>query len=102
MAMTSFEFEADLISWRGPAPYVFAPVPAAQSAEIRSMAKRLTYGWGVIPVEAEIAGVTFCTSLFPKDGGYLLPLKDRVRHAAGITVGDRIAVTLTVRTLGEP
>lgn len=94
--MTRFEFEAELIHWRGPAPFVFAPVPMEQGAEIRRMAKLLTYGWGVIPVEAEIGGVRFTTSLFPKDGTYLLPLKDKVRRQANITVGDRVSVAMTV------
>jgi hypothetical protein len=57
----------------------------------------VTYGWGVIPVEAQVGGADFTTSLFPKDGGYLLPLKDAVRRPAGITVGDEISVELTVR-----
>ena len=38
-----------------------------------------------------------CTSaLFPKDGGYVVPLKDPVRKAQGIDVGDTVAVRLTV------
>ena len=41
-----------------------------------------TYGWGVIPVVARIGDVEFETSLFPKDGGYLLPLKDARPQAA--------------------
>lgn len=95
--MTRFEFEAELIHWRGPAPFVFAPVPVEHGAEIRRMAKLLTYGWGAIPVEAAVGGVAFRTSLFPKYGTYLLPLKDKVRHQARVTVGDRISVTITVR-----
>ena len=56
-----------------------------------------TYGWGVIPVEARIGETDFTTSLFPKDGGYLLPLKDAVRKPAGITVGDEVTAELTIR-----
>ena len=39
----------------------------------------------------------FETSLFPKDGRYLLPLKDAVRKPQQITVGDEITVDMTVR-----
>ena len=39
----------------------------------------------------------FTTSLFPKDGGYLLPLKDAVRKPSGINVGDEVTVEMTIR-----
>ncbi|NUS49993.1 MAG: DUF1905 domain-containing protein, partial [Nocardioidaceae bacterium] len=54
-----------------------------------------TYGWGVIPVEVRLGEVAFETSLFPKDGGYLLPLKKAVRGRLG--AGDDVAVEMTVR-----
>lgn len=69
---------------------------AGEGAEIRRLAKRVTYGWGVVPVEAEIAGIPFATSLFPRDGTYLLPLKDKVRRAIGVTAGDRVVVSMTL------
>jgi len=50
----------------------------------------------VIPVVAQIGDVEFETSLFPKDGGYLLPLKDAVRKPQKITVGDEVTVQMTV------
>jgi hypothetical protein len=56
-----------------------------------------TYGWGVIPVSARIGEVVFDTSLFPKDGGYLLPLKNAVRKPQGLTAGDEVTVVMTVR-----
>jgi hypothetical protein len=90
-------FEAEIIVWRGPSPYFFAPVPQAEADEIRRVAKAASYGWGVIPVEATVREVVFTTSLFPRDGAYLLPLKDAVRHKAGVTAGDQIAIDMTVR-----
>ncbi len=56
------------------------------------MAALATYGWGVIPVEARIGEIVFTTSLFPKDGGYLLPLKDAVRKPQGLSAGDEVTV----------
>jgi len=56
-----------------------------------------TYGWGVIPVVARIGDIEFETSLFPKDGGYLLPLKDAVRKPQQITDGDEITVSMSLR-----
>jgi hypothetical protein len=86
-----------VIEWRGPAPYYYLPVPDAESADIREVAAMATYGWGVIPVVARIGDTEFTTSLFPKDGRYLLPLKDAVRKPRKITAGDEITVELTVR-----
>ena len=91
------EFDGEVVEWRGPAPFYFVPVPAAECQDIREVAAMASYGWGVIPVSATVGGVTFETSLFPKDGGYLLPLKDAVRRPTGITAGDAVSVEMTVR-----
>lgn len=96
-AETRFRFDAEVIHWRGPSPYFYAPVPGDQAREIRALARVLSYGWGVIPVAAEVAGVGFTTSLFPKDGIYLLPLKDAVRRRAGVTAGDVISVEMILK-----
>jgi hypothetical protein len=90
-------FAGRVIEWRGPAPYYFVPVPDEESADIREVAAQATYGWGVIPVEARIGEVVFETSLFPKDGGYLLPVKDAVRKPQGIAPGDDVTVEMTIR-----
>jgi hypothetical protein len=92
-----FTFDAEVIHWRGPAPYFYAPLPDDAAAQIRDAAKLVSYGWGVIPVEAVIGGVRFTTSLFPKDGTYLLPLKDAVRKPTGITAGDVIHIEMLVQ-----
>jgi hypothetical protein len=89
-------FVGKVIEWRGPAPYYFVPVPEEESADIREVAAMATYGWGVIPVEAHVAEIVFETSLFPKDGGYLLPLKDAVRRPAGLSAGDEVSVRMTI------
>lgn len=90
-------FSGRVIEWRGPAPYYFVPVPDEECADIREVAAQATYGWGVIPVRARIDQVAFETSLFPKDGGYLLPVKNAVRKPQGLTAGDEVSVELTVR-----
>ena len=91
-----FKFRTEIIEWRGPAPFFYAPVPQEHVEELRRAAKVASYGWGVVPVEAKIAGVTFTTSLFPKGDTYLLPLKADVRRKTNITVGDEISVVMTV------
>ena len=94
--MLQLRFQATIIEWRGPSPFFFAPLPAAEAEEIRQIAKHVTYGWGVIPVTATISGVTFTTSLFPRDETYLLPLKVAVRKQTNVTVDDIIDIGMTV------
>ena len=90
-------FDGRVVEWRGPSPYYFVPVPEEESADIREVASIATYGWGVIPVQARIGETAFETSLFPKDGGYLLPLKDAVRKPLRLAAGDDVAVEMTIR-----
>ena len=56
----------------------------------------MSYGWGMIPVTGLIGATEWTTSLFPKDGRYVVPLKTVVRRAEGLDVGDVVAVRLTV------
>ena len=89
-------FSGRVIEWRGPAPHLFVPLPEEESDTIEAMKSMLTYGWGVIPVSAQIGDTEFTTSLFPKDGVFLLPLKVAVRRAEGIDVGDVVDVTMVL------
>ncbi len=91
-----FEFSSTLIEWRGPAPFVFAPVPPEVAEEIKSIASRVTYGWGVIPVTLTLGGTTVTTSLFPRQGSYLVPMKTVVQRAEGVTIGDEVRIKLTI------
>lgn len=50
----------------------------------------------MVPVEVTVAGRTWETSLWPKDGGYLLPLKTRVRRDLDLDEDDVVAVRLVV------
>ncbi len=90
------EFTGDVFEWRGPAPFYYVAVPDDESEDIRAIASAVTYGWGVIPVAVRIGATAWETSLFPKDGRYLVPLKDKVRRAEGIADGDDVTVALTV------
>ncbi|MGF7146661.1 hypothetical protein FHS96_000270 [Sphingomonas zeicaulis] len=95
-----FLFEGPVIHWRGPAPFFFVAVPAELVEAIRHAARSLSYGWGVVPVMARIGDAPlFGTSLFPRDGGYLLPLKDVVRRQAGVEPGDLVAISMQLGKL---
>ena len=90
------EFTGDVFEWRGPAPFYYVAVPDDDSADILEASPMLTYGWGVIPATATVGGTVWKTSLFPKDGRYLLPLKDAVRRAESIGNGDLIDVHMVL------
>jgi len=94
--LAEIAFEATVIHWRGPSPYFFVAVPDEHVGEVQFAARLASYGWGVVPVSASIGAVAFETSLFPKDSGYLLPLKVAVRKRAKIALGNDIAVTLRI------
>ena len=88
--------EGDVFEWRGPAPFHFVRVPDAEAEAIRELATVVSYGWGVIPVRGWVGETEFTTSLFPRDGGYLVPLKDAVRRAEGFALDDRVAIRLRI------
>jgi hypothetical protein len=90
-----FEFEGPVIEWRGPAPYYFVRIPEEESGDIKFAAKGMEY-WGQVPVVVLINDTEFTTALFPKDGLYLLPLKDKVRKSAGIELDQVLSVELSV------
>lgn len=89
-------FSGEVWEWRGPAPYHFVSVPPEQCEEVRDAAELVSYGWGMVPVTLIIGGTTWTTSLWPKEGGYVVPLKDRVRRAEQIELGDVVSVELRV------
>ncbi len=90
------EFDAEVIEWRGPAPFVFAVVPPDVVDLVHELASELTYGWGVVPAGVAIGSVRWTTSLFPKDGGYLVPLRTAERHRAAVEVGNAVHLVLTL------
>ncbi len=90
------DFHGAMIHWRGPAPFYFVPVPEAECAHLQAASALVSYGWGVIPVTARIGATTWTTSLFPKDGGYLVPVKADVRRAEGLDEGAETRVRLTI------
>jgi hypothetical protein len=95
-APVDLRFSGELWHWRGPAPYHFVTVPDGESDAIRDIAGRVSYGWGVIPVTVRIEDTEWTTSLFPKDGGYVVPVKDAVRRAETLELGDTVTVRLSI------
>lgn len=94
-AMT-LEFAGEVWFWKGPAPWYFVTVPEPESRSLREVMTLVTYGWGMIPVNATVGGTTFYTALWEKDGRYIVPLKAAVRKSERISEGDTVRVKLDV------
>ncbi|MCD2170534.1 MULTISPECIES: DUF1905 domain-containing protein [Microbacterium] len=89
-------FTGTIWHWRGPAPYHFVSVPPAEAAMIAEVASLVTYGWGMIPASVTIGGTTVTTSLWPKDGGYVVPIKKALQDAEGLGVDDEVDLALDI------
>lgn len=89
-------FRGPIWYWRGPSPFHFVSVPETEVAELKAVSRLVTYGWGMIPAVVTIGVTTYKTSLWPKNGGYIVPLKDVVRRAESLEVDDTVIVQLEV------
>lgn len=92
----NLEFSGVIWYWKGPAPWYFVTVPEEQCLDLQATSSFVSYGWGMIPVAAQIGGTEWTTSLFPKDGQYVVPLKVDVRKAEKLQEGDTVAVRLII------
>jgi hypothetical protein len=90
------EFRGEIWFWKGPAPWHFVTVPEPEAMALADASALVTYGWGMIPVTARIGATDWTTSLWPKDGSYLVPVKAWVRKAEGLRLGDEVTVRLGV------
>ena len=90
------EFSGEVVYWRGPSPYHFVAIPEDECRDIEAVSALVTYGWGVIPVRAQLGGTTWTTSLFPRKGRYLLPVRDAVRTAEEVELGQMVRVRLMI------
>jgi hypothetical protein len=90
------EFSGEIWYWKGPAPHHFVTVPERECRQIESVSAVVSYGWGCIPVTVWTGHTKFTTSLFPKNGGFIVPLKAAVRRAEGLGEGDTVDLRLTI------
>ncbi|MDQ1175708.1 DUF1905 domain-containing protein [Microbacterium sp. SORGH_AS_0421] len=89
-------FTGTIWYWRGPAPFHFVSVPEAEAAMIAEIAPVVTYGWGMIPASVTIGRTTATIALWPKDGGYVVPVKKALQDAEGLAVDDEVEVALDI------
>lgn len=92
----TLEFDGKIWYWRGPAPWYFITVPPMQSDALEALSPLVTYGWGMIPATVRIGNTEWKTALWPKDGGYIVPIKASVRRAETLEEGDDVTVNLRV------
>lgn len=92
----NIEFDGKIWFWKGPAPHYFVTVPEEQCYDLKAVSGFVTYGWGMIPVNVRIGKTEWKTSLFPKDGRYIVPLKAIVRKAEKLEEGDTVTIHLEV------
>ena len=90
------EFSGRIWYWRGPSPHLFVTVPEQDCHALKAISGSVTYGWGMIPVKARIGKTVWKTSLFPKEGRYLVPIRLSVQKAETIGVGETVTVQLEV------
>ena len=95
----SVDFTGEVVYWRGPSPYHFVVVPEPALDEVASWSFA-SYGWGCLPVRGRLGRTDFRTSLFPKDGGFVVPIKAHVRTAEGVDLGDVVRIGLDLVTDG--
>jgi hypothetical protein len=93
----NIEFNGKIWFWKGPSPFYFVTVPVEQCHDLKAISGSVTYGWGMIPVHVRIGETEWKTSLFPKDGSYIVPLNVRARRAENLQEGDEVTVRLEVR-----
>jgi hypothetical protein len=89
-------FSGEIVAWRGPAPFLFLPVPAEHADELRHAAREASYGWGCVPASAMIGVTRFTTSLFPRADTYFLPVKVTVQRAEEVGLGDRVTAEIAI------
>jgi hypothetical protein len=92
----TLEFTGPVWYWRGPAPFYFVTVPEEPSRQLLEIMTSVTYGWGMIPVNARIGKTEWYTALWPKDGGYILPIKAAIRKAEKIDESDMVTANITI------
>lgn len=93
----NIEFDGTIWFWRGPAPWYFVTVPPQHCRDLKAISRTVTYGWGMIPVHVQIGKTAWKTSLFPKDGSYIVPLTKSARTAEKLGEGDMVTIRLEVR-----
>lgn len=97
--VAEFDVTGPVVEWRGPAPHHFVEVAGEPADLVHELAREVTYGWGMVPVRVRIGATSSTTALWPRQGGYVVPLKAALRRSERVELGD--VVTVHVEVLGQ-
>lgn len=93
-AGTDLEFTGDVWHWRGRRRTTASRVSDEESLDLREVSSAVTCGWGDDPGAGVDRRHRVGDVADPKDGLYVVPLKDAVRRAEGLAEGDTVRVRL--------
>lgn len=93
-----FEFDAELWRWRARDGWFFVTLPSDAADEIDERFGGSTAGFGSLPVEVNIGGSSWTTSIFPskEEESYVLPIKQAVRKAEQLDAGVTATVVVSI------
>ena len=93
-----YQFSSKLWKHSSEGGWFFITVPKNYSEEIRNNLKWQEEGWGRMKATAQVNGSSWDTAIWfdKKHNTYLLPLKADIRKKAGLQLGDRVEVTISV------
>lgn len=97
-----WEFSGEIFQWRGPSPYYFVAMPEEESHDLKAAASGLSYYRGVIQIRVGIGDTEWTTRLLPKDGRYLVPLRDSVRKPLELADGELVTIRLCLVDRARP
>ena len=105
--MDGVTFTAELWRWTArkestdTGAWCFVTLPLDLADEVRERAGE-PRGFGSVRVRVRVGTTTWDTSVFPDaaSGSFVLPVKKAVRTAAGVSEGDLLTVTLSLRDGG--
>lgn len=88
-----FEFSDSVKIFPGPAAWYYVLVPKSQTKNFVKY-----FGWGLVPIEANLGLTTWQTSLLPKgDKNFFIALKASVRKQENIKLGDKVTLKYKMR-----
>ncbi|OXE34961.1 MAG: hypothetical protein CGW95_16760 [Phenylobacterium zucineum] len=56
----------------------------------------VTYGWGVIPATITCGNTVWTTSLIPREGRFLVPVKNVARQSAQLELGQLVELVVEI------
>lgn len=97
----TFEFAAPLWRYPGADGWHFVSLPPEISMEITDITAGIRRGFGSVRVAVTVGSTAWRTSIFPdsKTGVYWLPVKQAVRVAERLEVGDQVKAQLQLAGL---